>query len=173
MASVIQKSRRIARRGMVVLSVTATMAISGVAFASWTLSGTGTGAAEATVASSLDVDIEAVNLYPGAEASAEITIENPNPFPVLITAVTFDSEADVTVTGGIAGDGDACSTSNAAVTFNNLTGLSIEVPAADGDDAGVATAQLSAAVEMGTNSANRCQSASFTKPFSVTAVIDN
>jgi hypothetical protein len=162
MASVIQKSRRIARRGMVVLSVTATMAISGVAFASWTLSGSGDGAAAASTANDLAaVSLEVDNaLYPGLETSATLTVTNPNPFPVKITAVTFTGSVTV------AGNPDGCTIfDDHQVTFSNIVDADLFVPVGTEPH----TVVLNDVVAMGTAAADECQGQSFEQAFDLDA----
>ena len=162
MTGVVEKSRRIARRGLVVLSVTATMAISGVAFASWTLSGNGTGTAGATNALDLTDIIISVDdpLYPGATSDATITVTNPNPFPVSITAVDFTGSVAVT------GDPSGCTVfDDHAVTFANASSLSLFVDA-NAEDAEVT---LPSAVTMGSTAADACQDRTFTQAFTLDA----
>ena len=162
MTGVVEKSRRIARRGLVVLAVTATMAISGVAFASWTLSGSGTGTAGAANAlglTSVSISV-ADSLYPGATSDATITVTNPNPFPVSITAVDFTGS--VAVTGDPAGCTDSV---DHAVSFADSSSLSLFVDA----NADAATVTLPGAVTMGSTAADACQGQTFTQAFTLDA----
>ncbi|MEX2533350.1 MAG: hypothetical protein WD360_05250 [Nitriliruptoraceae bacterium] len=166
MASVTETARRIGRRGLVVLSVTATMAISGVAFASWTLSGAGDGAADAAVAETLTpVSVSvAGQLYPGLTTDGILSVENPNDFPVLVTAVTFTGSVEV-----FDADGDpavGCDDTDSAVTFTTATGLTFEIPANTTE-----TETLPNAVAMGTGAINACQGMTFKQPFTLTATV--
>lgn len=167
MASVIEKARRIGRRGLVVLSVTATMAISGVAFASWTLEGTGTGTADAAVAATLTSELSVpANLYPDLTTDASITITNPNDFPVTVTQIAFTGALEVTP-----GDGKTCTDTDSAVTFNGPITITIAVPAKAGEVNGTATQALTGAVTMGADATDGCQGASFSHPITLTANI--
>lgn len=166
MASITQTARRIGRRGLVVLSVTATMAISGVAFASWTLTGGGDGAATATNVVGLTASVSSGdNLYPGLTTNAELTVTNTNEFPVTITAVNFDPDVDVVVTNAGAG----CTATDSEVDFTTVSGLSLVVAAGTTDF--VVPGGLTNAVAMGATSNNDCQGGTFTKPFTLTANI--
>ena len=160
MTGVVEKSRRIARRGLVVLSVTATMAISGVAFANWTLAGAGDGSATAgTVSNITGADLTVVgSLYPGATLDATIEISNENRFPIRITDVEFSGS--VSVSDGIVG----CD-----VTFNNQDNLELDVAAGSPEEPLVAVVTLTGAVTMGPGAANACQGQTFTETFDLTA----
>lgn len=161
MASVIEKARRIGRRGLVVLSVTATMAISGVAFASWTLTGTGTGTADAAVAATLASELSVpTNLYPGLTTDATLSVTNPNDFPVEVTAVTFTGTVEV----GTPADG--CTDVNSQVSFADASDLTFTI-AADSTD----TTTLASIVVMGVTADDECQGKTFTQDFDLTANI--
>lgn len=162
MTGVVEKSRRIARRGLVVLAVTATMAISGVAFASWTLSGSGEGTAAAANAlglTSVSISVDDA-LYPGATSDATITVSNPNPFPVSITAVDFTGSVAVT------GDPEGCTVfDDHEVAFADASSLSLFVDANAVD----AEVTLPNAVTMGPTAADECQNQTFTQAFTLDA----
>jgi hypothetical protein len=126
----------------------------GTAYAFWFASGSGAGSAAATVAKPLTTSAVAVSsglLYPGATGDVRITINNPNPFPVTVTGVTG--------TGPITSDkGGACDAAT-GVTFADVTGASLAVPAS-----GSASFTLAGAVAMDNSSDDTCQGATFTIP---------
>jgi len=154
-------ARRWAPRLIVLAAIVAGFAISGVAFAAWTLSGEGTGAAEAATAADLTVVDFAIDgaLYPGLTTSATLTVDNANPFPVMITAITF--EDDVQVTGGIG----ACTAGTSQVVFNDLTSLELYVAPGTTD----VEVTLVNVVTMGEGAATGCQDASFGDGFTLQA----
>lgn len=161
MASVVEKARRIGRRGLVVLSATAALAVSGVAFASWVITGEGDGAATAGTAADLEnVSITvSASLYPGLTTDATLTVDNPNLFPVEITDVTFSGPVIITNAGA------GCTDATADVTFTDVNGIEFLVPA---EELG-ATEALTNAVTMGLTSNDDCQGATFTRAFELTA----
>lgn len=128
------------------------------AYAAWTTNGTGTATSKAGTAQALTTTAAAVTtglLYPnGPAGSVVVTIQNPNPFPVRVTAVTGNGA--VTAAGGIG----ACATHG--VTFTNQTGT-WDVAAN-----GSATVTLAGAATMSSASENGCQGATFTIPVSLT-----
>jgi hypothetical protein len=79
------------RRALVASAVAGTLvATGGAAWAVWRLNGGGS--ASATASSAIDLRLAAEPrpdrpLYPGARTDLAVTVENPNPFPVVVTAV--------------------------------------------------------------------------------------
>jgi hypothetical protein len=71
------------------------LAGTGVAFAAWTLSGTGSGTALSAGTTGLivaGVTPAAGTLFPsGPAAPVDLTINNPNPYPVNVTSITWGS----------------------------------------------------------------------------------
>jgi hypothetical protein len=69
----------------------------GVAAAAWGSSATGSATVKAASASSSTITantpITADNLYPGATKHAFVTIDNPNPYPVIVTGIGAGSSA--------------------------------------------------------------------------------
>ncbi|MFC7496632.1 MULTISPECIES: hypothetical protein [unclassified Nocardioides] len=114
---------RLRSRLTVVATGTALVATAGVAFAAWTVDGTGTGAATTgtakdltVVASSIDAD-----LYPGGPAGAVgFEVTNPNPFDVRLTSVSY---------GALGTGGSACAAANVTMAPGAPTAVSIVVPA--------------------------------------------
>lgn len=140
-------------------AVIACFAVSAVAFAAWTASGTGNATAKATTAVSLTTSDASASttatLYPGATGSLRITINNPNPYAVRITTIAAGS-GSVTATGGIG----TCTTTG--VSLVPQSGLALDVAAS-----GSATFTVSSAVTMDNTSDNGCQGATFTVPVSL------
>ncbi len=90
-------------------------------FASWSASGTGDATAGAAIARPLVVTAgtTTADLYPGfGLGDVFLTVDNPNPYPVVITAIT---------PGAITSSAPACTASNVSVA--TATGLSIPVAA--------------------------------------------
>jgi len=146
-------SRRLTRRGTVLTALLGLLAAAGIAFAAWTATGAGSGYAKATTAQPLTtVNVSAsttATLYPGATGDVLLRIDNPNPYPVVVT--------DVTGNGAITASDGSCNV--ASVTFTDQTGLSLSVPAGN-----AATFTLSGAVQMSGVANDNCQGAIFTIP---------
>ena len=128
-------------------------------YAAWTSNGSGSGYAKAGSAQALTtVDVSAstaASLYPGANGSVKIEISNPNSYAVRVTAISGN--------GTITPDAGHSGCSPTGVTFNNQTGLTIDIAANSST-----TATLSNAASMSNASANACQGATFTIPVSLT-----
>ena len=99
----------------------------GLAFAAWSVSGSGSGGAAATVAQGVTVSAvtpsgAAATLYPGGPASSVyFTVNNPNPYGVNITSVTWGTPISLNTT--------ACPSANITLSPSApTTGLSIAVP---------------------------------------------
>jgi hypothetical protein len=144
----------------------ATLLIGGVAFASWTASGTGTGTAKAGSASALTTvapgAITTGDLSPGSDGGLKLTIVNSNPYPVSITSITADTGA-VTSTGGA-----ACDASTGVSLKSSIPATPFTVPASTG--ASGFTTTVASAVHMSNASDNTCQSATFTIPVVLSGV---
>lgn len=137
---------------------------SGVAFAVWTIGGSGSGTGAATIASSLTVTAytptgAAANLYPGGPAGqVDFQVANPNPFAVTITGVTWGSPASTNTT--------SCATSNIALDGSAPTTVSISVPA----NATAGTVyNVPGVLDLAHTATNGCQGVAFTIPMTVTA----
>lgn len=143
------------------------IALTGVAFAAWTATGTGSGYAKAKTAQALTtVDATATvvqDLYPGqAAGSLRITIHNPNDYPVRVTSISQDSSAGkfVSSTGGLG----TC-TDDPAQTPAHPTGVSFTTQSGTWDVAADSDASfLLGGVHMSNASDNNCQGATFTIP---------
>lgn len=103
------------------LGVAALVVGSGVAYASWTASGTGSGAAKAATAQALVVTAgtTTADLYPGfTQGDVFLRVTNPNPYGVNITSLT---------PGAITTSAPGCVSTN--ITIAAPTGLNIPVAA--------------------------------------------
>ena len=155
-------TRIFTRRKLVgIVVAVAALATAGLVSAAWLASGSGSGYAKAGTASPLTtVDVSAsttATLYPGVSGDVTLRVSNPNPYPVQVTAVSAGAGSVTPDAAHAAG----CTTTG--VTFNNQTGLNINVPAS-----GATTATLSGAASMSNASSNGCQGATFTIPVNLT-----
>ena len=146
---------RNSKRIKIVAGGTAVLFGVGVAFAAWTSTGTGTGAATAGSATTLTVAQQGTvtGLYPTGTQAVTIRVTNTNPYPIRVSSV---SPGAVTVTGGT-----GCTAENAAVTFENLTGLNDYL-------APSAYMDYTPDVSMGDDSNNGCQGATFSSTYTAT-----
>jgi len=158
--SVAMTPRNVVRVGaLCLLSVLGTTLTGGTAYAFWTTTGSGSGSAGAGMAQPLTTSPVAVSsglLYPGAAGDVRIKVDNPNPFPVTVT--------DVVGTGTITSDKGAACDAATGVSFTDVTGGSLPVPAS-----GSATFTLANAVSMDNSSDDSCQGATFTIGVTLTA----
>lgn len=132
------------------LGIAALVAGGGVAYASWSATGSGSGAARATSAVPLVVTsgTTTADLYPGfTQGDVFLTVNNPNPYPVRITSLT---------PGTITTSAPACAATN--ITILPVTGLSVLVPAATA----AAAVTVPNVVTMGTGAPDACQGVTFT-----------
>jgi hypothetical protein len=133
-----------------------------VALAAWTATGTGSGYAKAGSASALTTSAVATvaDLYPGGDGDLFLRINNPNPYPVVVT--------DVARTGDpITSDAGAACDASTGVTMTDLSGLGLTIPAG-----GSADFQLDDVVSMSNDSHTSCQGAVFTIPVQLTGASD-
>jgi len=101
------------------------IAVTAVAYAAWTASGSGQGYAKAGTAQLLTtVDVSATTpatLYPSGTGNVLLRINNPNPYPVQVTTVNGN--------GTITSDKGALCDASTGVTFTNpLAALYSETP---------------------------------------------
>jgi hypothetical protein len=146
----------ITRTGFIAVSAVALTSV-GVAFAAWTATGGGSGTSEATTAELISTvaGTTTAQLYPGGDGDLVIKLVNPNPYPVEIHSITGD--------GAITSDAGAACTASTGVSFVDLTGLELDVPANSVGTEHV----LEDAVSMSNASHNDCQGAVFTVPVTV------
>jgi hypothetical protein len=156
------KVRKLSKKATVVTMFLGAMLAGSVAFAYWTATGTGNGYAEAGTSTDLSTNATATiaDLYPGVDGDLFIDIENPNPYPVLVTEIARTGDPITSDAGG------ACDAST-GVSMADLTGLSLSVPAG-----GNASFQLDDVVSMSNASDDSCQGAIFTIPVQLTGRSD-
>ena len=135
------------------------MAAVGFVYAAWTTNGSGSGYAKAGTSQALaTVDASAsttATLYPGVTGDVEIEIDNPNEYDVRVTAI-----AD---TGAAVPDGGHAGCTTTGVTFNDQTGLTLDVEKND-----TLATTLTGAASMSNASIDACKGATFTIPVSLT-----
>jgi len=135
------------------------MAAVGLVYAAWTTNGSGSGYAKAGSSQALTtVDVSATtaaSLYPGTTGDVKLSISNPNPFAVRVTAVSGN--------GTITADGSHSGCTTTGVTFTNQSSLTIDIAANSST-----TSTLTGAAAMSNASLNACQGATFTIPVSLT-----
>ena len=146
----------------IALALVAVIIAGGVTFGSWAVSSSpGNGYAKALTAQNLTFnDVSATTsatLYPGGSGDVKVSVNNPNPFAVTITAVNGTG-------GAITSDKGAACDGSTGVTYTNQTGLTQAVAANSS-----ATFTLAGAAHMSNASDTTCQGAVFSIPVSLTA----
>ncbi len=148
-----------------VTTATAALAVgAGVAAAVWTATGSGSGAGAGTVAQSLVVTPltpagAGASLYPGGPAGPVFfTIQNPNPFAVTITGLSWGTPTS-TATG-------SCANANISVDAGAPTTASISIAAGQTD----VNQEINGVLDLSHSASNGCQGVAFTAPVTVTAV---
>ena len=83
----------------------------GVAYAAWSSNASGSATAEATTSedSTIAPGSSLADLYPGADKTITVTIDNPNDYPVMVTSISAGSSsatgaADACVAGTVTTD---------------------------------------------------------------------
>ena len=139
------------RKVAIALVAAGSITAGGLAFATWSATGSGTGNAKALTAQNVTVNAAtgAADLYPGFnDGDVFFTLTNTNPYPI-----TFTSMTPSTITSS---DELNCPSTN--VTVDSASGLSIAV-AANGTNVARSIADV---VNMGTGAPNGCQGVVFT-----------
>ena len=147
-------------------AVAALVITAGIAFAVWSLTGSGAGSGAATVAQSLSVTAytptgTGANLYPGGPAgSVDFQVANPNPFAVTITGITWGAPTSANPT--------LCANTNISLDNAAPTTVSISIPA----NATAGTVYTIAGVlDLAHSAGNGCEGMTFNIPMTaVTAV---
>ncbi len=145
-------------------TVAAVGAGGGIAMAVWSTTGTGSGAGGADVAQSLVVTAvvpgsSGASLYPGGPAGwVYLTVQNPNPFAVTLTGLSWGTPTSLNTT--------ACPSANISVDANAPTSLSVPVAANTTSGA----LQINGVLDLAHAAPNGCQGVDFTVPVTVTAV---
>ncbi len=148
------------KRNVIAVSMTLiAMTAVGFVYAAWTTNGSGSGYAKAGSSQALTtVDVSGTttaSLYPGVSGDVKIQISNPNPYAVRVTAISGN--------GTITPDAGHSGCTSTGVTFNDQTGLTLDVSAGSS-----ATTTLTGAASMSNASLNACQGATFTIPVTLT-----
>lgn len=150
----------------VVSSVAAGVAVlvtASIAFAVWTVNGSGTGGAAAAVAQGLTITAvtptgAAANLYPGGPAgTVYFQVSNPNPFAVTITGIAWGTP--------LSGNPTACANSNISLDAAAPTTVSMSIPAG----ASSVAFSVPGVLDLLHTAPNGCQGQSFDVPMTVTA----
>jgi hypothetical protein len=152
---------KVTKTKLIVTGMVLTAAIGGgVAYAAWSVTGSGSGAAGAAVASTLTITqvTPAVGtLYPGGPAaSVDFTVNNPNPFPVNLTGISYGTPTSANTT--------ACPNNNVSIDSNAPTAINITVAANSSSPTEVAPSVL----DMAHTAPNGCQGMSFSVPLTAT-----
>jgi hypothetical protein len=157
------KKRRIAA---VAVSTIALLGAGGVAVAAWQSTGSGSAAVQAATAHPSTITaVSAVALYPGASKTALVSVNNPNPYPVVVTSLSAGTSAvQVGPLGScsadsVTSDALAPATGTAGVLQSDGTTMTI-APSVAG------TFQLT--THMVANADNACQGQTFTLPLTAT-----
>jgi hypothetical protein len=155
-----KRLRRATLATAIVLGVSA-----GVAYAVWSVQGSGAGAGAATVAQNLTVTAVTptgsnASLYPGGPAGpVQFQIVNPNPFAVTITGVTWGVPFSTSTA--------SCASANISLDPSAPTTVSISVPA----NATSATGTVNGVLDLAHSAGNGCQGITFDIPVtSLTAI---
>jgi hypothetical protein len=136
-----------------------------VAYAAWTVNGSGTGKASAT--SAVDLTLTAGSpsglLYPGGSADVDSSVSNSNPFPVHVSSVTLDTTQG---TNGFSVDAghSGCNLSSLSFTTATNGGTGWDIPASSSLDVDAA-----GAIAMSAAANDFCQGATFTVHLTATA----
>ena len=119
----------------------------------WTAVGVASGSAQTGTAtvSVVASTVPGSPLYPGGSGTVRVSINNPNPFVMQLTAITGAGTVSAT---------PSCSPTG--VTFTDQTGLNISLPANT-----TTVVDRTNAASMSNASANGCQGATFTIPVSI------
>jgi hypothetical protein len=136
-----------------------------VAYAAWTVTGSGTGTAAATSAVPLTLSGGTPSgvLYPGATADVDTSVTNTNPFPVHIASVAIDTSQGTNGFGVDAGH-SGCNVSSLSFSTATNGGLGWDVAANSSIDLDAANA-----IAMGVGANDLCQGATFTVYLTATA----
>ena len=155
------------RKRLLVATVVATVvcAVSaGIAWAVWTASGTGSGGGAAIVAKSLVVTAvtpsgSGASLYPGGPAGwVYFTIQNPNPYSVQVTGITWGTPTSTSTSN--------CPSANISLDPSAPTTVNISVPA----NTTSGTIQVFNVLDLAHSAPDGCQGVAFLVPVSVSGV---
>jgi len=144
-------------------AVTAAMIGGGVAFATWSASGSGTGSALAYTAQTVTINAvaltsSAASLFPGGPAgNVYFTVTNPNPYPIKITGISWGIPTSNNPT--------ACASSLISLDSSAPTsGFNLQISAN-----GTSTAlQVNSVLDLSSSATDTCQGNGFSVPVTVT-----
>lgn len=146
-----------------IATTTAALAVgAGVAFATWSASGSGSGSGAATVAQSLVVTPvtpvgAGASIYPGGPAGPVFfNIQNPNPYAVTITGVSWGTPTSTNTS--------SCASSNLSLDAGAPTTVSISIPAAST----ASDVQINGVLDLAHSVSNGCQGVAFDVAMTVT-----
>jgi len=150
---------KIRKSAIVGAIVAAVLAGSGVAFATWSVSGSGTGSALANTGQTVTLNAVALtsssaSLFPGGPAgNVYFTVTNPNPYAVKITSVAWGTP--------VSANPSACASSLISVDASApTTGMSLTVPAS-GTSLPV---QVNGVLDLSASATDTCQGNAFNVP---------
>ncbi len=129
---------------------------SGIAFAAWSASGTGSGAGAATTPQSLVITPVTpaganASIYPGGPAGPVFfNIQNPNPYAVTITGLSWGAAESTDVS--------TCASTNVSIDAGAPTTVSISVPAAST----ASNVEVNGVIDLAHAAGNGCQGVAFT-----------
>ncbi len=136
-----------------------------VAYAAWTVNGSGTGTASAT--SSVNLTLTAGSpsgaLYPGGSADVDSQVSNSNPFPVHVSSLAIDTSQG---TNGFDVDAGHSLCNLGSLSFTTATngGAGWDIPASSALDV-----DMAGAIAMSGAANDSCQGATFTVHLTATA----
>jgi hypothetical protein len=155
--------RTISKKASVATLLTGALLAASIATAAWLANGSGSGAAKAITATDLTVEVAtaSADLYPGFQnGDLYLKINNPNPYGVTVTQIDAGTDP-------VTSDSAACDTGGSEVTLDASTVVSIDVPAG-----GSTTTSVANIVNMGLDSDDACQGATFDIPVDVSGTND-
>jgi hypothetical protein len=150
---------KIRKSAIVGAIVAAVLAGSGVAFATWMVTGSGTGSALANTAQTVTLNAVALSsssasLFPGGPAgNVYFTVTNPNPYSVKITSVAWGTP--------VSANPSSCASSLISVdAAAPTTGLSLTIPAGGTSPA----VQVNGVLDLSASATDTCQGNLFNVP---------
>jgi hypothetical protein len=136
-----------------------------VAYAAWTVNGSGTGSASATSAVNLTLTPGSPSgaLFPNGSADVATSVANSNPFPVHVSSIALDTGQG---TSGFDVDGGHSGCNLGSLSFTTATngGSGWDIPAGSSVDVDAASA-----IAMSGAANDSCQGATFTVHLTATA----